>query len=162
MGNLTLFHIGCGGDYQEGFVNIDRSDISPRGKKTKIDLIFDIGQKWPYDESNFVDGIVSMHVLQQLHWRQLIVCIRESNRVLKEGGVMRFGCPTIEMASYDVDYLLGWNNVNLFSAILLERVFVRLGFREFYKKEFGESTLPILATVDNREDRGTHYFEAIK
>ncbi len=64
---MTLFHLGCGGDYRKGFVNIDRSDISPRGKKVKLDLIFNIGEKWPYNENEFVDGIVSMHVLSNLN-----------------------------------------------------------------------------------------------
>jgi SAM-dependent methyltransferase len=162
MGNLTLFHIGCGGDYHKGFVNIDRSIISPRGKHIKVDLVFELGDKWPYDESEFVDGIVSMHVLQQLPWRNLIVCLREAYRVLKKGGVFRFGCPVTNLSSYDLDYLLGWNNVNLFSADLLEQVFTRIGFKEFYTISFGSSMLPILATIDNRKDRGTWYFEAIK
>ncbi len=165
MENLTLFHLGCGGDYKEGFVNIDRSDVSPRGKKTKVDLIFDIGAKWPYNEDEFVDGIVSMHVLQQLEWRKLVVCLRESYRVLKKGGVMRFGCPIAELHKYDLDYLLGWNNVNLFSQDLLENVFFRIGFSDFFcddNKYIRKPTLPILSTVDNRQTRGTVYFEAIK
>jgi predicted SAM-dependent methyltransferase len=162
MGDLTLFHIGCGGDYREGFVNIDRATVSPRGKKVKVDVVMELGEKWPYDESEFVDGIVSMHVLQQLHWRDLITCLREAYRVLKRGGVMRFGCPVTNISSYDLDYFLGWNNINLFSADLLENVFKRIGFREFYTISFNSSKLPILATVDNRKDRGTWYFEAIK
>jgi SAM-dependent methyltransferase len=162
MGNLTLFHIGCGGDYHEGFVNIDRSTISPRGKKVKVDLVFELGEKWPYDESEFVDGIVGMHVLQQLYWRDLITCLREAYRVLKKGGIIRFGCPTVGLAGYDLDYLLGWNNINLFSYDLLEYVFTKIGFQDFHQCEFGESLLPILATIDNRKDKGTEYFEAIR
>ena len=160
MENLTLFNIGCGGDYKEGFVNIDRSVVSPRGKRIKVDLVFELGEKWPYNEDNFVDGIVSMHVLQQLSWRDLVMCLREAYRVLKIGGIMRFGCPTVEVGR-DLDYLLGWNNINLFSKDLLEKVFSRIGF-SLEEKEFGQSKLPILATLDNRKDRGTIYFEAIK
>lgn len=159
---MTLFHIGCGGDYHKGFVNSDRADVTPRGRQVKVDLVMDIGEKWPYDESNFIDGIVSMHVLEQLSWRRLVTCLREAYRVLKKGGVMRFGCPMVEMKEYDLDYLLGWNNINLFSKELLENVFKRVGFSSFEQKEYGESALPILASVDNRKDRGTHYFEAVK
>jgi predicted SAM-dependent methyltransferase len=159
---LTLFNIGCGGDYHEGFVNIDRSVISPRGKRVKIDLVFELGEKWPYNEKEFVDGIVGMHVLQQLSWRELITCLREAYRVLKKGGGMRFGCPMAEMEEYDLDYLLGGNNINLFNEDLLRMGFIRIGFGKFHRREFGESALPILATVDNRKDRGTWYFEAIK
>lgn len=165
MEGLTLFHIGCGGDYHEGFVNIDRSTVSPRGKKVKLDLIFELGEKWPYNEDNFVDGIVSMHVLQQLSWRDLVTCLREAYRVLKKGGVMRFGCPMVELYKYDLDYLLGWNNINLFSKDLLENVFERVGFSSFNEdsnRSVYTPKLPILTTVDNRRDRGTCYFEAIK
>jgi predicted SAM-dependent methyltransferase len=162
MENLTLFHIGCGGDYHKGFVNIDRSTVTPRGKKVKLDLIFELGEKWPYNEDNFVDGIVSMHVLQQLSWRDLVTCLREAYRVLKKGGVMRFGVPVVELYKYDLDYLLGWNNINLFSRDLLENVFERIGFSLFEEKGFGKSKLPILTTIDNRENRGTLYFEATK
>lgn len=159
---MILFHLGVGGDYKEGFVNIDRSVISPRGKRVKVDLVFELGERWPYNEDNFIDGIVSMHVLQQLQWRELIVCLRESYRVLKPSGVFRFGCPTAEMIDRDLNYLLGWNNINLFSEDLLKNVFARIGFLTFVEMGFGESALPILATVDNRKDRGTKYFEATK
>jgi len=162
MDKPILFHIGCGGDYHKGFLNIDRSVISPRGRRVKLDLIFELGEKWPYQVGGFVDGIVSMHVLQQLSWRDLVTCLREAYRVLKKGGVMRFGCPMVEMVGYDLDYLLGWNNINLFSKDLLKEVFGRIGFSSFEEREFGKSALPILATVDNRKDRGTTYFEAIK
>lgn len=159
---LVLFHIGCGGDYHEGFVNSDRSLISPRGKRVKLDLIFELGEKWPYNEDNFVDGIVSMHVLQQLPWRQLVVCLSEAYRVLKPGGVFRFGCPIVELYDYPLDWLLGWNNINLLSADILRHVITRIGFSSFAAKDYGESSLPILASLDNRKDRGTAYFEAIK
>ena len=162
MEHLVLFNIGSGGDYHEDFVNIDRSLISPSGKRVKLDLIFELGEKWPYEESEFVDGIVSMHVLQQLSWRNLTTCLTEAYRVLKVGGVFRFGCPMIEMEDRPLDYLLGWNNINLFSEDLLRNVFKRIGFSSFDKRLFGDSVLPILASVDNRKDRGTHYFEAIK
>lgn len=157
----SLLHLGCGGDYKEGFTNCDRTTISPRGKKQKVDLVFELGDKFPFNENEIFDGIVSMHVFQQLYWRDLISCFRECYRLLKFGGVLRFGSPTVELP-YDIDYLLGWNNVNLFSRDLILNVLHKVGFKLVETRRFGESQLPILATVDNRKDRGTIYFEAIK
>lgn len=162
MAEVTLLHLGCGGDYKEGFINCDRTTISPRGKKTKVDLIFELGEKFPFNEDGFVDGIVAMHVFQQLPWRGLVFCLRECHRLLKPNGVLRFGSPSVELTEYDLDYLLGWNNINLFGIPLVLSVLERVGFSSVSVKDYGESALPILATVDNRKDRGTIYFEAIK
>lgn len=156
-----LLNLGCGTDYRTGFVNIDRTTTSPDGKKLKVDLLLELGEAFPYKDGS-VDGVVAMHVLQQLGWRDLVSCIREVYRVLKNGGVFRIGCPMVEMAGYDLNYLLGWNNINLFSEQLLVNVFKRVGFKYLLRRGFGESELPVLAIVDNREDRGTWYFDAIK
>ena len=103
-----------------------------------------------------------MHVFQQLHWRDLVSCFRECYRLLKPRGVLRFGSPSIELHFFKLDYLLGWNNVNLFSVDLIRHVLIEIGFVKFEIKDFGDSALPELASVDNRKDRGTIYFEAIK
>lgn len=157
-----LLHIGCGGDYKKGFVNSDKSLIW-KGEKRQLDDVFDLGGPWPYD-NEVVDGIVSMHVLQQLTWRELAFCaFPEAKRVLKKGGVMRFGCPMVEIEDKPLEWLLGWNNINLFSEDLLYNVIVkRVGFSSFHEKPFGESSIPLLATVDNRRNRGTRYYECIK
>lgn len=149
MYHMTLLHIGCGNRRYEGFVNVDKAEL-------------DISKTWPYGDET-VDGIVSMHVLQQLTWRELVVALRESHRVLKKAGVMRFGCPMVELAKWDLDYLLGWNNINLFSEDLLRTVLVdRIGFSVFHKSTYGQSLQQILARVDNRRDRGTVYFDVVK
>ena|SRR3990167_1348427 len=158
----VLFHLGCGGDYKKGFVNVDRTTISPRGREQKVDLVFELGEKFPFMDDNFVDGIVAMHVFQQLQWRGLVCCFRECYRILKPGGVLRFGSPTVDLEEYDLDYLLGWNNINLFSVDIVVRVLYRIKFSSVFIREFGQSAFPVLATVDNRKDRGTTYFEAIK
>lgn len=160
MEHLKLLHLGCANRYYEGFINSDLRR-NWKGKENKIDLQMDISEPWPYEDES-IDGIVSMHVLQQLSWRQLLVAISEAKRVLKKGGVMRFGCPMVEIEDRSLEYILGWNNINLFSIDLLRQVFNRFKFKKFRQRGFGKSRLPVLAKVDNRKDRGTLYFEVIK
>lgn len=161
MGNLTLLHVGCANRYTDGFINSDMR-TEWKGKKFKLDLVMDLSKPWPYDDAS-VDGIVGMHVFQQLDWRGLVVAFREAYRVLKVGGVLRMGCPMVEIEDKSIDYLLGWNNINLFSQDLLHSVLVdRIGFSQFYEEKFGCSVLSELTVVDNRPDRGTLYFDAIK
>ncbi len=90
------------------------------------------------------------------------MCLTEAHRVLKKGGVMRFGVPTVECEDRDLNYLLGWNNINLFNKGLLRQVLDRIGFRTFTECDFGQSMVHELGIVDNRQDRGTKYFEVIK
>ena len=121
-----------------------------------------LGEPWPYAD-NSVDGIVGMHVFQQLTWRELLVAFREAYRVLKLGGVLRMGVPMVEIEARSLDYILGWNNINLFSFDLLKRVLVdRIGFLSIKNCKFQETAMPELAQIDNRLDRGTWYLEAIK
>lgn len=162
MTDKKILHLGCGGLYQEGYINTDKTDTSPRGKKYKLDLILDISQPWPFEDST-IDGIVSMHVLQQVDWRGLVVALREAHRVLKRGGVMRFGCPMVEITDKPLEYLLGWNNINLFSYGLLKQVLVdRIGFSSFREHWYKRGAMPELYLLDNRHRRGTLYFEVIK
>jgi hypothetical protein len=62
-----LLHVGCANRYCEGFVNSDMR-TEWKGKPHKLDLVMDMTEPWPYDDES-VDGIVGMHVFQQLDWR---------------------------------------------------------------------------------------------
>ena len=159
MGNMIL-HVGCANRYYEGFVNSDKVEVW-KGKKRKLDLVMDLGKSWPYKDES-VDGIVGMHVFQQLTWRELIVAFSEAKRVLKKGGVLRMGMPMIEIDK-PLEYLLGWRNINLFSLELLKQVLVdRIGFRRFRERGYKKSWLPELTKVDNRPHRGTLFMDVVK
>lgn len=159
--NKRLIHIGAGGDYREGFINSDKTLVW-KGNKRKLDDVFDLGEPWPY-ENESVDGIVSMHALQQLTGRELFLnAFPEAYRVLKKGGVMRFGVPMVEISDKPIEYLLGWNNITLLSRDLLENVSKRVGFSKFRERGYRRSYLPELAKVDNRHKRGTLYFDVVK
>lgn len=158
---MKLLHVGCADKYFDGFINSDMR-THWKGSKHKLDEVMDMSQPWPY-EDNSIDGIVGMHVFQQLYWRDLIFAFKEAYRVLKPGGVLRMGFPMAEMTDKPVEWMLGWNNVNLFSEDLLYSVLViHLGFDCFVRQKYRDSHMSELAVVDNRPNRCTRYFEAIK
>jgi predicted SAM-dependent methyltransferase len=148
MGNIDkiFLHIGCGDRRIEGFINSDKNPVSNLDKK------MDIRYTWPYRD-NTVDGIVGISVFQCLTWRELIFAFRESYRVLKKGGVMRIGVPLIENGK-PVDYLLGWNNINLFSYELLDKVLIKhIGYLECRLCNYCETSITELAQGDNRPEQ---------
>jgi len=161
MEDLTLLHVGCANKYHEGFVNSD-SRTGWEGKEYKLDEILDLSKPWHYEDDS-VDGIVGMHVFQQLTWRELMVAFSEAYRVLKKGCALRIGCPTADMTDRALGWLLGWNNINLFNKEILEQVLVgHVGFSDFRECQYQGSSSKELAKVDNRPHRSTKYFEAIK
>ena len=160
MGSLKLLHIGCGGDYREGFINTDKETHSRQGREYKLDAVMELSKTWEF-EDNSIDGITSMGVLQQLHWRELVIAFRESFRVLKPGGVMRMGVTALEMGK-PIDYILGWNNVNVFSFDLLESVLRdHIGYSEVMRCDFQETSIPEFADIDNKPEQ-LIYIEAKK
>ncbi len=144
---MELLHVGSGKCRHEGMMNLTQTAM-------------DISRRWPFKE-NSVDGIVSMQVLQQLYWRDLIVALREMYRVLKPGGVMRFG--TLLVDDSEADYALGWENINLFSFDLLQRVLGQVGFKNIRRAEYQDSLIEEFKKVDNRPvGLGTSYLEMTK
>lgn len=141
-----LLHIGCGNLRHKGFINTDKE--------------MDITKPWPHKD-NSVDGIVSMQVFQQIEWRGLIKALKEAYRVLKPGGVMRFGTMLID--DNDVDYALGWNNINLFNFSLLKNVLTQIGFKDIRMCYYLETLIEEFKRVDNRPlGKGTSYCECVK
>jgi len=160
MEPLRLLHIGCGGDYRKGFINTDKDTHSKRGRKYKLDMVMELSEPWPF-EDNSIDGIISMGVLQQLHWRELIFALRESYRVLKKGGVMRMGVTALEKGKV-IDYILGWNNINVFSYDLLRTILTfHIGFTFCWEKNYKESSIEEFKKVDNKQEQ-LIYVEVMK
>jgi SAM-dependent methyltransferase len=148
MPEPVYLHIGCGPYKVKGFANTDRE--------------FDITKPWPH-ETHSVDGITSMHVLQELPWRDLVKTLREAYRALKPDGVFRCGVPSIE-SKLPIDFLLGFGNINLFSAELLRRVLIdSIGFEAVAYPGCGitVSRHPRITAADNRPEE-TLYIEAFK
>lgn len=148
MTDKILLHIGCGPHRFPGFQNSEREEL-------------DITQPWPHGDST-VDGITSSHVLIEIPWRPLVVALREMHRVLKPDGVLRIGTPHID-SGYDLNWLLGWGNINLFSEELLTKVLRKIGFAEVRSANFQKtwSKHREIVVPDNRLSE-TLYLEAFK
>jgi ubiquinone/menaquinone biosynthesis C-methylase UbiE len=143
-----ILHIGCGKRKHEGFVNTDKEEM-------------DISKPWPYEDES-VDGIISMQVFQQLTWRELIIALKESYRVLKKGGVMRFGTVLLD-SGRPLDFLLGWKNIILFNYSILRDVLVdHIGYNSIRLCGYQDTSIPEFKKVDNRRDRGSSYVEVVK
>jgi predicted SAM-dependent methyltransferase len=101
---IRRLHWGCGPITPYGWVN---SDIQPGDG---VDMVADIRGGLPVADDSF-DYIVSIHVLPEIPYGDLDRTLRELRRVLKPGGVIRFGLPDLEKAiraynERDVDYFL--------------------------------------------------------
>lgn len=143
-----LLHIGCGNKRYDGMDNLTQEEL-------------DIAKPWPY-KTGSIDGIVSMQVLQQLYWRDLMVAFKEMYRVLKPGGIMRFG--TMLVGNNTAEYALGWKNINLFTFELLKRVLIdEIGFSRISVCNYQETKIEEFKKADDRRNgKGTSYLELIK
>lgn len=155
---MKILHVGAANRYYEGYINCDKMK-EWKGKKYKLDEVFDLSDAWPHDDES-VDGIVGMAVFQQLHWRDLMKCFRESLRVLKEGGILRMGVPLIENGK-ELEWNLGWNNINLFTYDLLERVLLKVGYSKCRLYNPHQGAMEELHKLDNRTDH-QFFIEAVK
>ena len=143
-----MLHIGCGKQKHDGFVNTDKEEM-------------DISKPWPYEDES-VDGIISMQVFQQLTWRELVVALKESYRVLKKDGVMRFGTVLLDSGK-SLEFLLGWKNIILLNYSLLRDVLINhIGYKSIKLCEYRETSVPEFKKVDNRHNRGSSYVEVVK
>lgn len=157
----VLIHIGCGPFIIDGFQNIDSRDESAgQPMFTKHDVISD---GIPYQDDS-VDGIVSMHFLVEIPWREIKKHFEDCHRVLKEGGVLRLGVPFVG-SGFPVDHLLGWGNINLFCEETVVTVLESAGFRaeNIFRTPYRKtaSGMVEITQPDNRPDE-TMYIEAIK
>jgi predicted SAM-dependent methyltransferase len=92
---------GCGGHTAPGWVNVDIQ--SGPG----IDLSCDIREGLPLESRSF-DYAVSVHALQELAYPDLVPALKELQRVLKPGGVLRLVLPDLKKGIRA--YVLGQNN----------------------------------------------------
>ena len=84
----VILHLGCGEHYiaKPGFINIDGNLFRRK------DLWLDITIGFPFPDKS-IDGILASHVLEHLTEKQVGRVLKESYRVLKPGGTVRFITP---------------------------------------------------------------------
>lgn len=176
--SLQRLHFGCGSVVPEGWVNTDlRSDI--------LGVICgDVLEGLPWEEGTF-DYIVSHHVLCELKIYDQMKAMRELNRILKVGGVLRLSLPDLDRAidAYQredreyfpismwkslsgnlITYML-WHNISQtpFTYEFAEELLGYSGFskvvRVAYQKT--ETEWPEIWAMDDREGE-SFYLEATK
>lgn len=164
MGDIKkiLLHIGCGDRYHKGFINSDKDNVWPdSGIPKKVDMIMDITARWPY-ENESIDGIISMVVFQCLTWIDLFYVFKQSYRVLKKGGVMRFGV-VLEETNQPLRRFLYGHNIQIFNFELFRSVLIdRIGYKSIKLCNYQETLIPEFKAVDFRQNRGTSFIEVIK
>jgi len=84
-------HIGCGGKYLPGFVNID---ANPR---LRLDMWLDVRNGLPFRD-NSVDSIYSTHMMEHFYADELQRVLRECHRVLRPQGGIRIIVPSLASA----------------------------------------------------------------
>lgn len=171
---------GCGPKAATGWVNSDR--ITGPG----IELSCDIRAGLPVP-ADYFDYAVSMHALQEIPYRELVLVLGELRRVLRPGGILRLGLPDLDRAidAYvrrdagyfqvpddEVKSLAGKLSVQMtwygISRSLLTFDFVaelcgNASFTEVRRCEFRETggPYPEIVSLDNRR-RESFFVEAVK
>ena len=84
MSDKLKLNLGCGGDYIEGFVNIDLY-------ADRVDARYDV-EKLPYND-NSIDEIRAYHIIEHFDYLKAHDVLHEWHRVLKPGGVLRIETP---------------------------------------------------------------------
>jgi SAM-dependent methyltransferase len=88
-------NLGCGDKIIEGYINVDV--VSSRAGK-KPDVICDLHNLSVF-ESNSVDEILSVHVIEHFWQWEVVDILNEWKRVLKPGGKMIIECPNLISAA---------------------------------------------------------------
>ncbi|HEX5544863.1 MAG TPA: methyltransferase domain-containing protein [Nitrospira sp.] len=88
---IKRLNVGCGPQRIAGWLNADLH-TGPG-----IDVVGDIRTGLNLDTDS-IDYIVAMHMLQDLRYPDIPVALRELKRVLIPGGVLRLGLPDLEKA----------------------------------------------------------------
>src|SRR6185436_18792799 len=85
----VLLNLGCGDYTSDEFINIDAVPYS------KTNIVGDI-QDLSRFPSGSVDMIYASHVIEHIPRSNLERTLKEWNRVLKPGGILRFGVPDFD------------------------------------------------------------------
>ncbi len=85
----VLLNLGCGGNFRDGWINIDINSPYPEVKN------YDLRKGIPFDNET-ADFIYSSHMLEHLSKSDAEKFISECYRVLKKDGILRLAVPDLE------------------------------------------------------------------
>ncbi len=91
MKKLKL-HLGCGGFYKKGYVNIDKHPVNVKS----VDRSFDCQNPLDYNTDSVYE-ILAIHLFEHLKRSGLNRTVKSWHRVLKPGGKLILELPNIEV-----------------------------------------------------------------
>lgn len=86
---VRKLHIGAGGSYLEGWLNVDLEPLEERI------AYFDAATDYPLPD-NSIDFVFSEHLFEHLNIEQQVKMLSEVKRVLKPGGAVRIATPNLD------------------------------------------------------------------
>jgi predicted SAM-dependent methyltransferase len=89
--SLRRVHVGCGGNYMDGFVNIDGN------YQRRVDYVLDVRAGMPFGTGT-IDFIYSCHMLEHVYLYDAMKILREWLRVLSPNGYVRLVLPDFHYA----------------------------------------------------------------
>lgn len=184
---IIKLHLGCGTQYKEGWINIDNNSDN---NIQKLDLNWDLRNPLPFPD-NTVDFIFHEHLLEHLTVDEGQNFIKDSMRVLKQGGVLRISMPDLEVSvknylnlnwkqddgellkKYGMDYIKTraerlnmafhfWGHKWLYDWEELERRLKEAGCTKIKRCEFEKSDYPQLCNLETRGKSSSLVAEVIK
>ena len=102
MDKIKYLNVGCGNKFHKDWVNIDMSSNSQY--VTAVNLLNGI----PF-EDNYFDVVYHSQVLEHIPKNEATAFIKECNRVLKPGGILRVVVPDLENITREY---LKWLEIN--------------------------------------------------
>jgi predicted SAM-dependent methyltransferase len=168
METLKL-NVGCGKVKLPGWVNID---IEP-----DADLVIDVRKSLPFD-NNSVGYIYNEHVLEHFTYEEGDKVLKEFERSLKPGGVLRIATPDLDyiIEKYSADWkneewlswaefefiktrgqmlnicFSWWGHKYLYNEEDLRNKLIKTGFRRIVRSEWNKSKYPELSGLETRKD----------
>lgn len=86
----TNIHLGCGSINHEAFINVDGFPFP------HVHYIRDIRDLSVFDD-NSVDLIYASHCLEHFYYAEILSVLKEWQRVLKKGGILRISVPDLDL-----------------------------------------------------------------
>ena len=134
-------HLGCGERYLEGYTHIDLADFEHIDYKMPVDNL-------SIFENNSIDEIYASHVIEYFDRDEVKLLLKEWNRVLIDGGILRIAVPNFEnlIKVYEmtgnIDNILGplfgkWNATNE-NTIYHKQSTTKIASQKFFKMQLLE------------------------
>lgn len=88
---FNSLNLGCGTDYQEGYINVDISDKDVYGNKIKVDVVHDLNIfPYPFPDNHFLE-IKAQAIVEHLYDRMKVW--HELYRIAEKGCVIKVVVP---------------------------------------------------------------------